>query len=182
MALAKLIFEIIPYTVPFIGSLLVALIAVWYSQNRSEKRAYEQLHENLLTEIRDNIEYCDLLPKQIDNDLKLVAKNDESLFGMTLFYDDVWKSLRVRGQLNRIANEERDLYRTLKMLYEQIDMTNRLLLSYEKRKIEPIFDINKYKEEQSIRVRGVKCNIRKNIKPLLNEAENMLDGHYLKIQ
>jgi hypothetical protein len=89
---------------------------------------------------------------------------------MPLFYDDVWKSLRIRGQLYRMAIEERDLYRKLKMLYEQIDLTNRLLLSYGERKIEPISDINKYKEEQSIRVRGVECNIGKNIKTLLNEG------------
>ena len=61
------------------------------------------------------------------------------------------------------------------MLYEQIAMTNRLLLSYEQRKIEPIFDVNKYKGEQSIRVRGVECNIEKNIKPLLKDVKNLLN-------
>lgn len=164
-----------PYLITFMVSLLVALFAVWYSQNLSEKRAYIQLHKDLLTEIRDNIELCNLLPKQIDNDLKRFVKNEGSLFAMPPFYDDIWKSLKIRGQLNRIANEERDLYRKLKMLYEQIDMTNRLLISYEERKIEPIFDAAEYKEEQSIRVRGVKCNIRKNIKPLLDRVENLLN-------
>jgi hypothetical protein len=38
---AKIIWEITPSIVPFIGSLLVALIAVRYSQNLSEKRAYK---------------------------------------------------------------------------------------------------------------------------------------------
>ena len=130
--------------------------------------------KNLLIEIQDNLERCGHLPKLVDDDLKRFANNEESLFGMPLFYDDVWMSLRVRGQLNRTANEERNLYKKLKMLYEHIDMTNRLLLSYEERKIKPNFDVNKYKEEQSIRVRGVKCNIRKNIKPLLDEVEKLL--------
>lgn len=175
MSWTKIVLEIIPYIIPFIGSLLVALIAIRYSQNLSEKRAYEQLHENLLIEIRDNIKYCDLLSKLIDKDLERLDINEESFFGMPLFYDDVWKSLRVRGQLNRIVNEERDLDRTLKMLYEHIDMTNRLLLSYEERKIEPIFGVNGYKKEQSIRVRGAMYNIGKNIKPLLDKAKNMLE-------
>ena len=165
---------LISYIITFVGSLLVALIAIRYSQNRSEKNAYKQLYKNLLIEIQDNLERCDHLPKLVDGDLKRDVKNEESLFGMPLFYGDVWRSLRVRGQLNRIANEERDLYRTLKMLYEHIDMTNRLLLSYENRKTEPIFDVKKYKEEQSIRVRGVKCNIVKNIKPLLDDVGNLL--------
>ena len=65
------------------------------------------------------------------------------------------------------------------MSYEHIDMTNRLLLSYEKRKTEPIPDVNEYQEEQSIRVKGVKCNIKKNIKPLLDEVEKLL-GDNLK--
>ena len=158
-----------------ITGIVVALFAVWYSHNLSEKRAYKQLFNNLLTEIKDNIARCDHLPKLIDSDIKCFVKNEESFFGMPLFYDDVWKSSRIAGQLYRIATEERGLYRKLQMLYEQIDMTNRLLLSYEQRKIEPSFDVNKYKEEQSIRVRGVECNIEKNIKPLLNDVKNLLN-------
>ena len=170
---------LIPYIITFVVSLLVALIAVKYSQNSSEKNAYKQLHKNLLTEILDNIERCDHLSKLIDDDLKRSVKREESLYGLPLFYDDVCESLRIRGQLFRIATEERELYRKLKMSYEQIDMTNRLLLSYEKRKTEPIPDVNEYQEEQSIRVKGVKCNIKKNIKPLLDEVEKLL-GDNLK--
>jgi hypothetical protein len=59
------------------------------------------------------------------------------------------------------------------MLHEQIDMTNRLLLSYETRKTEPI-PVNEYKEEQSIRVKGVSCNIVKSIKPLQADVKNLL--------
>ena len=173
---------IAPYLITFFGSLVVALIAVWYSQNLPEKRAYEQLHENLLTEIRDNIERCEHLPELINKDLEQFVKNEESLFGMPLFYDDIWKSLRIRGQLYRIATEGRDLYRKLKMLYEQIDMTNRLLLYYEERKIEPIFNVNEYKEEQSRRVRGVKCNIMKNIRPLLADVETLLNEKIRQIK
>ena len=120
---------LIPYIITFVVSLLVALIAVKYSQNSSEKNAYKQLHKNLLTEILDNIERCDHLSKLIDDDLKRSIKREESLYGLPLFYDDVCESLRIRGQLFRIATEERELYRKLKMSYEQIDMTNRLLLS-----------------------------------------------------
>jgi hypothetical protein len=100
--LLKIIWGITPSIVPFIGSLLVALIAVRYSQNLSEKRAYKQLHTNLLFEIRDNIERCGHLSILIDDDLKRSVKNEESLYGMPLFYDDVWKSLRIRGQFMRV--------------------------------------------------------------------------------
>ena len=46
-----------------ITGIVVALFAVWYSHNLSEKRAYKQLFNNLLTEIKDNIEHSEQIEK-----------------------------------------------------------------------------------------------------------------------
>jgi hypothetical protein len=108
----------------------------------------------------------------IDDDLKASIDNEESLFGLPLFYDDVWNSIRAKGQLNRI---ERTLYEKSMMLYQQINMTNRLLISYEQRKIEPKSDANLYFDEQNIRIKGVKCNISKNIISLLHDVKELLE-------
>ena len=164
--------EGIVYICPYIITLFVALCSVTYAQWRSEKGTHEQLLGNLLDEVKDNLELCDTLPCLIDDNLKASIDNEESLFGLPLFYDDVWNSIRAKGQLNRI---ERTLYQKSMMLYQQINMTNRLLISYEQRKIEPKSDANLYFDEQNIRIKGVKCNISKNIISLLKEVKELLE-------
>jgi len=166
------ILYICPYILTLFVALFVALCSVRYAQWLSEKRAHEQLLRNLLDEVKDNLELCDTLPGLIDADLKASIDNEESLFGLPLFYDDVWKSIRAKGQLNRI---ERTLYEKSMMLYQQINMTNRLLISYEQRKIEPKSDATLYFFEQNIRIKGVKCNISKNIISLLHDVEELLE-------
>ncbi len=153
-------------------TLFIALCSVRYAQWLSEKKTHKQLLKNLVSEVEDNLEMSSTLPGLIDDDLKKSIDNEESLFGLPLFYDDVWNSIRAKGQLNCI---ERALYGKLMMLYQQIDMTNRLLLSYEQRKIESKSDINFYLDEQNIRIKGVKCNISKNIIPLLHDVKEPLE-------
>jgi len=166
------ILYICPYILTLFVALFVALCSVKYAQRLSEKRTHEQLLENLLDEVKDNLELCDILPGLIDDDLKMSIDNKESLFGLPLFHDAVWNSIRVKGQLNRI---EHTLYKKLVMLYEQIDITNRLLLSYEQRKTEPKSDANLYFDEQNIRIKGVKYNISKNIISLLRGVKELLE-------
>ena len=166
------ILYICPYILTLFVALFVALCSVKYAQRLSEKRTHEQLLKNLVSEVEDNLELCDDLPGLIDDDLEASIDNEESLFGLPLFYDDVWNSIRAKGQLNRI---ERTMYKKSMMLYQQIDMTNRLLLSYEQRKIEPKSDANLYFDEQNIRIKGVKSNISINIIPLLHDVKELLE-------
>ena len=154
------------YIFPYILTLFIALWSVRYAQQRT----YEQLLKNLLDEVKYNLDLCDILLGVIDNDLEMLIDNEESLFGLPLFYDGVWNSLRANGQPNRI---EQPLYGKLMMLYQQIDITDRLLLSYEQRKRESKSDIELYRNEQNDRIKGVKCNISKNIRPLSCDAEKL---------
>ena len=169
---ATIVGEGILYICPYILTLFVALCSVKYAQWLSEKRAHEQLLKNLLDEVEDNLELCNTLSGEINNDLKMSINNKESLFGLPLFHDAVWNSIRVKGRLNRI---EYTLYKKLVVLYEQIDITNRLLLSYEQRKIELKSDADLYFDEQNIRIKGVKCNISKNIISLLHDVKELLE-------
>lgn len=170
--LAEITWKGFLYISPYILTLFIALCSVRYAQRLSEKRTHEQLLKNLLDEVKDNLELCDTLPGLIDDDLKKSIDNEESLFGLPLFYDDVWNSIRAKGQLNRI---EHTLYKKLVVLYEQIDITNRLLLSYEQRKIESKSDADLYFDEQNIRIKGVERNIFKNIIPLLRDVKELLE-------
>ncbi|MHC1600308.1 MAG: hypothetical protein ACXQS5_05780 [Candidatus Methanospirareceae archaeon] len=160
------------YIFPYILPILIALGSVWYAQRISENKTHEQLLKNLLDEVKYNLDLCDILSGEINNDLKMSIGNKESLFGLPLFYDAVWNRIRVKGQLNRI---EHTLYKKLVMLYEQIDITNRLLLSYEQRKIKSKSDADLYFDEQNIRIKGVKRNIFENIIPLLHDVKELLE-------
>jgi hypothetical protein len=87
-----------PYSITFVLSSFVALIGVWFSLILSRIVRYKQMRKNLLIEIRDSIERCDHLPKLIDNDFEQSENGVDSLFGLPLFYNDVWTSLKIRGQ------------------------------------------------------------------------------------
>jgi len=164
--------HISPYILPILIALGSVRYAQWLSEKRAEKRAHEQLLKNLLDEVKYNLDLCDILSGEINNDLKMSIDNKESLFGLPLFYDVVWNSIRAKGQLNRI---EHTLYKKLVMLYEQIDITNRLLLSYEQRKIESKSDADLYFDEQNLRIKGVERNIFENIMPLLHDVKELLE-------
>lgn len=82
------------YIVPFVGSLIVALVAVWFSQWLSTRREYKKALENLRTEVSTNINNADLMNKWIDTNLDALKEGKVVVATCPHLYESAWISVR----------------------------------------------------------------------------------------
>lgn len=82
------------YTVTFVGSLIVALISVWFSLWLSARREYRKTLENLRSEVSANIYNADLMNKWIDKNLDVLKEGKVVVATCPHLYESAWISAR----------------------------------------------------------------------------------------
>ena len=100
------------YIVTFVGSLIVALISVWFSQWLSGRREYRKALENLRSEVSTNIGNADLMNKWIDTNLNTLKEDKVVVATCPHLYESAWISARgaVSSKDYGIATKMEDAY------------------------------------------------------------------------
>ena len=82
------------YLVTFVGSLIVALFAVWFAHLVSAKRDYRKALENLRSEVSANIGNTYLMNKWIDTNLEFLNTGRITAATCPHLYESAWMSAR----------------------------------------------------------------------------------------
>jgi len=100
------------YIITFLGSLLVALIAVSFSQVLSNNREYRKALENLRSEVSTNIKNAGLMNKWIDANLDALKEDQIVVATCPHLYESAWISARgaVSSRDYGIATKMEDAY------------------------------------------------------------------------
>ena len=100
------------YTITFVGSLIVALVSVWFSQWLSARREYRKALENLRSEVSTNINDADLMNKWIDTNLDALKEDKVVVATCPHLYESAWISARgaVSSKDYGIATKMEDAY------------------------------------------------------------------------
>lgn len=100
------------YIVTFLGSLLVALIAISFSQVLSNNREYRKTLENLRSEVSTNISNAGLMNKWIDTNLDALKDDNVVVATCPHLYESAWISARgvVSSKDYGIATKMEDAY------------------------------------------------------------------------
>ena len=100
------------YILTFVGSLIVALISVWFSQWLSARREYRKALENLRSEVSTNINNADLMNKWIVANLDALKEDKVVVATCPHLYESAW--ILARGAVSSkdygIAAKMEDAY------------------------------------------------------------------------
>lgn len=82
------------YIVTFVGSLVIALISVWFAQWLSAHREYRKTLENLRSEVSININNASLMNMWIDKNLDVLKEGRVVAATCPHLYESAWISAR----------------------------------------------------------------------------------------
>ncbi|MFC2003449.1 hypothetical protein ACFLV4_05855 [Chloroflexota bacterium] len=158
------------YTVTFVGSLIVALVSVWFSQWLSARREYRKALENLRSEISTNINNAGLMNQWIDTNLDVLKDDKVVVATCPHLYESAWISARgaVSSKDYDIATKMEDAYGFLVSISDLMRAVEELkwgagaaMMGSKKRKI-TVFEV-------------MKETINKGLLPNLMEVKTLLD-------
>lgn len=164
------------YIVTFVGSLIVALVAVWTAQCWSDKRSLRKALINLRGEVSTNLRVCKLICDGVKKDVELIEKEQIGLTPYPRFYSSVWTSVR-----QNISLGDHTLSESLEDAYIMLDVVNECLRRVEELKhgvSGALMNINKMRVATLTLAEGL---VNTRAQPFLEKVKTLLDTR-LKLQ
>ena len=158
------------YTVTFVGSLIVALISVWFAQWLSTRREYRKALVNLKSEVSTNINNSALICAWVDKNLKSLKDGKVVVATCPHLYDLAWVS--VKGDL--VAKDYR-FAASLEEVYGMVSVANDLLHTIWELKWGVGGAMTGIQQRRTLVLDATKEIVRDSLMPRLVEAKKVLD-------
>ncbi|MDP3879808.1 MAG: hypothetical protein Q8Q07_05840 [Dehalococcoidales bacterium] len=158
------------YTVTFVGSLIVALISVWFSQWLSVRREYRKALENLRSEVSTNIDNIDLISRWIDTNLDNLKENRVVVATCPHLYESAWISVR-----GAVSSKDYDIAQKMEGACGFLGSIHDLMHAVEELKWGAGSAMTGSKQSKTTVFEAMKEIINKGLLPNLTEVKTLLD-------
>lgn len=159
------------YTITFVGSLIVALVSVWFSQWLSARREYRKALEALGSEVSTNISNAYLMINWIDKNLDALKKRGNVVVATCPhLHESVWISAR-----GAVSSKDYGIAVKMEDAYGFLVSINDLMRAVEELKWGAGVAIADSGQRKIIVFNTMKAAINKGLLPNLREVKILLD-------
>lgn len=157
----------------FLGSLVVALLAVWVSLRWSAKSSDKRMLTNLRSEISTNIFICEDISVKLNQEFEWAEKRMHGITPLPQLHTWAWNTAK-----STITLSDQDASQTLELVYIATDIVNRHVQRIEELKYRTA--IKNIKEIRQNNCVALKSYIQETFISFLKEAEIAIDKELSK--
>lgn len=158
------------YTTAFVGSLIVALVSVWFSQRLSARRGYRKALETLRSEVSTNTNNAYLMIKWIDTNLDALEGGNVVAATCPHLYESAWISAR-----GAVSSKDYGIAARMEDAYGFLVSVNDLMRAVEELKWGAGAALVGSEQRTIMVFNTMKAIINKGLLPDLREARILLD-------